>query len=46
MSAMIYYTELLYLFLYLCWFFVAITCLIIASIAVSWCIKKIKEYKK
>lgn len=46
MSAMNYYTELLYLFLYLCWFFVAITCLMIASIAVNWCIKKIKEYKK
>ena len=43
MSAMNYYTELLYLFLIMCWVFAVISCLMIAGLAVSWCVKKIKE---
>ena len=46
MSAMIYYDELLYLFLIMCWVFVAIVCLMFVGLALSWCIKNIKKIKE
>ena len=43
MSAMNYYTELLYLFLIMCWVFAIVTCVCISLAILIWCFKKIKK---
>ena len=45
MSAMIYYDELLYLFLYICLSSVVIACMLASGVILIWCINKIKERK-
>lgn len=45
MSAMIYYDELLYLFLYMCNFLTIFVCMSISIGILVWCIRKIKEFK-
>lgn len=45
MSAMIYYEELLYLFLYICLLSVVIACMLASGVILIWCIGKIKERK-
>ena len=45
MSAMIYYEELLYLFLYICHLSVVIACMLVSGIIMIWCIAKIKGEK-
>ena len=38
-----YYTELLYLFLIMCWVFAIVTCACISLAILIWCFKKIKK---
>lgn len=45
MSAMIYYDELLYLFLYICLLSVVIACMLVSGIILIWCIGKIRGNK-
>ena len=45
MSAMIYYEELLYLFLYICLFLTISVCATVSIAILVWCIRKIGEYK-
>ena len=42
---MIYYEELLYLFLYVCLFSVIIACMLISATVLIWCIGKIRGDK-
>lgn len=43
MASMIYYEELLYLFVYVCWLFVTLVCLSVSIAVLVWCFKKVKK---
>ena len=45
MSAMIYYEEILYLFLYGCLFLTIVTCASFSIAILVWCIRKIRGSK-
>ena len=45
MSAMIYYTEEIYLFMYTYLILTIIVCIGVSMAILEWCIKKIKEWK-
>ena len=46
MSAMIYYEELLYLFIYMCMLFTILTCMSVSVAIVVWCVRRIKGGKE
>lgn len=45
MSAMIYYEELLYLFLFICNLSAVVSCICVSIAILIWCYRKIKEIK-